>query len=261
MFRSVLDAESARHHILNMFKTSPRRDPDRVMASSKRPRRPRPDGERKSFATRRKLLDRALRLFQHRGVEATTMRDIARAAGLSLGAAYYYFPSKEALLFAYYEANQAEAEATAERATGSVRERLGAAFHERLVSVRPHRKMLAAIVGRLVDPSDPLSALSAQQRAVRERAIAVLTRILGGAGPSGDTVRLAASALWLMQMASLLLYVHDDSPEQARTHQLVDDALDLLVPMLPMLDTPIGRAVVQRITLALDRAQIPLVAP
>ena len=76
------------------------------MASSKR-RRPRPDGERKSEATRRKLLERALRLFQHRGVEATTMRDIARAAGLSLGAAYYYFPSKEALLFAYYEANQA----------------------------------------------------------------------------------------------------------------------------------------------------------
>lgn len=187
------------------------------------------------------------------------MRDIARAAGLSLGAAYYYFPSKEALLFAYYEANQAEAEAAAERATGSVRARLGAAFHERLASVRPYRRMLAAIVGRLVDPGDPLSALSAQQRAVRERAIAVLARILGDAGLSGETVRLASSTLWLMQMASLLLYVHDDSPEQARTHQLVDDALDLLVPMLPLLDTPIGRAVVQRITLALDRAQIPLV--
>ena len=34
------------------------------------------------------------------------MRDIAKAAGLSLGAAYYYFPSKEALVFAYYEQNQ-----------------------------------------------------------------------------------------------------------------------------------------------------------
>ena len=217
--------------------------------------------ERKSDATRRKLLDRALRLFQHRGVAATTMRDIARAAGLALGAAYYYFPSKEALLFAYYEAYQAQAQAAAERATGSVRERLGAAFHARLASVRPYRRMLASIIGRLVDPGDPLSALSAQQRAVRERAIAVLARILSGAGLSAETVRLTASALWLMQMAGLLLYVHDDSPEQARTHQLVDNALDLLVPMLPILDTPLGRAMVQQITSALDRAQIPLAAP
>jgi AcrR family transcriptional regulator len=231
------------------------------MAATRRPRRPGPAGERKRDATRRKLLDRALRLFQHRGVEATTMRDIARAAGLSLGAAYYYFPSKEALLFAYYEANQAGAEAAAERATGSVRDRLGAAFHEKLATVRPYRRMLAAIVGRLVDPGDPLSALSAQQRAVRERAIAVLVGILDRAGLPTDTVRLAASALWLLQMASLLLYVHDDSPEQARTHQLVDDALDLLVPMLPMLETPIGRAVIQRITAALERAQIPLALP
>src|SRR5262249_42389570 len=104
------------------------------MVPSKRPRRQRPVRERKSEATRRRLLDRTLRLFQHRGVEATTMRDVARAAGLSLGAAYYYFPSKEALLFAYYEANQAEVEAAADHATGSVRERLGAAFHDQLAS-------------------------------------------------------------------------------------------------------------------------------
>src|SRR5262249_3991252 len=67
--------------------------------------RSKPD-EKKSEATRRHLLERALVLFKERGVEATTMRDIAKAAGLSLGAAYYYFPSKEALVFAYYEANQ-----------------------------------------------------------------------------------------------------------------------------------------------------------
>jgi hypothetical protein len=116
--------------------------------------------------------------------------------------------------------------------------------------------MLASIVSRLVDPGDPLSALSAQQRAVRERAIAVLSRILDDAGLSRDTVRLAASALWLFQMASLLLYVHDPSPEQARTHRLVDDALDLAVPVLPIFDTPLGRDITLRIVSALDRAGI-----
>jgi AcrR family transcriptional regulator len=189
------------------------------------------------------------------------MRDVARAAGLSLGAAYYYFPSKEALLFAYYEANQAEAEAAAERAAGSVRERLGAAFHERLASVRPYRRMLAAVISRLADPGDPLSALSAHQRAVRERAIAVLARILRDAGLSPDSVSLAAGALWLLQMAALLLSVHDESPGSARTHGLVDDALDLIAPMLPVLDTPSGRDLAARVVAALDRAGIALPVP
>jgi len=61
-------------------------------------------------------------------------------------------------------------------------------------------------------------------------------------------------------MAVLLLYVHDDSPDQARTHRLVDDALDLVVPMLPVLDTPFGRAIVDRIIAALGRAGITLPA-
>lgn len=224
------------------------------------PARPEP-AETKRDTTRRRLLERALALFQQRGVEATTMRDIARAAGLSLGAAYYHFPSKDALIFAYYEANTAEQEAAAERATGGLREQLGADFHAKLASVRPYRRMLAAIVSRLADPGDPLSALSAHQRAVRERAIAVLARILRGAGLSPGSVRLAAGALWLLQMAALLLYVHDESPGGARSHRLVDDALDLVVPMLPFLDTPFGRDLAARVVAALDRAGISLPAP
>jgi AcrR family transcriptional regulator len=222
--------------------------------------RPPGDGERKRDATRRRLLDRALALFEDRGVEATTMRDIARAAKLSLGAAYYYFPSKEALMFAYYEDSHAHLEATLARATGTPRERLGTIFHERLAGVRSQRKMLAAIVGRLVDPGDPLSALSAQQRAVRERAIAVFAGALDGASLPPEVRSLAAHALWLMMMACLLLYVHDESPGQARTHGLVDDVLDLIVPMLPLLATPMGRALIERITASLGRAGIKLAA-
>jgi len=225
----------------------------------KRARKPR-DPARKSDATRRKLLERALKLFQQRGVEATTMRDIARAAGLSLGAAYYYFPSKDALVFAYYQANQAEVEAASAATAGSVRDRLGAVFHQRLETMRPYRRMLAALVGRVVDPHDPLSALSAQQRDVRERAIAMLERALDGAGLPPEVARLAAHALWLFQLANMLVYVHDESPRQARTHQLIDDALDLLVPMLPLLATPMGRAVVDRVVAALGRAGIAVTA-
>lgn len=210
----------------------------------------------KSTKTRERLQKKALVLFQKKGVEATTMRDIAKAAGMSLGAAYYYFPSKEALVFAYYEDNQADLEAVAAGATGTLRERLGAIFHGKLETIRPQRKMLAAIVQRLVDPSDPVGAFSAQTRAVRDRAMAVLERVLADANVPAEVMPLATRALWLLQMALMLVYVNDDSPNELRTHGLVDDALDMIVPMLPMLATPMGRMLADKVTQALTRAAI-----
>ncbi|MGE0871611.1 MAG: TetR/AcrR family transcriptional regulator [Kofleriaceae bacterium] len=219
-------------------------------------RAPRREGERKRDATRRMLLDRALKLFQKRGVAATTMRDVARAAGLSLGAAYYHFPSKEALIFAYYEATQDAEEAIAATATGTTHERLAAILHGKLSSIEPQRKMLASIIQHLVDPGDPLSAFSAQTRAVRDRSIAVFARVVEHAGLPADVVPLAANALWMMSLAILLVFVNDDSPGQSRTHGLVDDVIEIITPVLPLLATPLGRGVAQRITAALARAQL-----
>jgi len=214
--------------------------------------------EPKRDATRRKLLARALKLFQQRGVEATTMRDIAKAAGLSLGATYYHFPSKDALVFAFYEDTQTELELVALTARGDLRERLGALFHAKLRQVRPYRKMLASIVPRLIDPGDPVSAFSAPSHEVRARSIQIFERALETTKLPRDARALAANALWLGLCAALLLYIHDASPDEARTHGLVDDALDMIVPVLPLLATPPGRMLCDRALAALSRAGIEL---
>jgi AcrR family transcriptional regulator len=201
------------------------------------------------------VLERALALFQKRGVEATTMRDIARSAGLSLGAAYYHFPSKDALLFAYYEEHQDAVDAIARSATGDVRARLGTMLHGKLTAIAPYRAMLASILPHLLDPRDPLSAFSAQTRAVRERSLAGFAAALSGAVPEEST-RLAASAVWMLALALMLVSVNDDSPDQQRTHALTDQALDLVVPLLPLLTTPAGRALAARIGEMLHSAGI-----
>ena len=250
--------------------------PARRPRARRAPARPRPqpqprgdgepkrgDGERKRDATRRLLLERAQQLFQERGVDATTMRDIAKAAGLSLGAAYYHFPSKEALVFAFYEDNQARFEALAGR-TGDtlpplpVRARLGALLHGSLDEIAPQRAMLVSIIHHLVDPGDPLSAFSHQTRAVRERAVAVFREVLVGAGLPPLALATAAHALWLLHLAGMLVFVHDDTPGCARTHGLIDDGLDLVVPLLPLLGTAPGLALCERVTQALARAGIGL---
>jgi AcrR family transcriptional regulator len=54
--------------------------------------------ERKKANTRRALVDAAARLFAERGVEATTMDDIARAAGMSRTSVFNYFGYKEMII-------------------------------------------------------------------------------------------------------------------------------------------------------------------
>lgn len=51
----------------------------------------------RSAETRQRVLDAASALFAERGFHATTVRDIARRAGVNLAAAHYHFGSKDTL--------------------------------------------------------------------------------------------------------------------------------------------------------------------
>lgn len=64
--------------------------------------------EERSEKSRTLILEAALKLFSHHGYGATSVRDIAAAAGLSKGNVYHHFPDKEtifrALLDQYFQA-------------------------------------------------------------------------------------------------------------------------------------------------------------
>lgn len=58
--------------------------------------------ERNKADRRQRIFDGAMRLFAERGFQATTFSDIARAADVSRGTVFNYFPYKEALLIEYF---------------------------------------------------------------------------------------------------------------------------------------------------------------
>jgi len=186
---------------------------------------------KKSRATRERVLDTALALFRKQGFERTTMREIAGAAGLALGAAYYYFPSKEAILLAYYARNQA---AEALEVSGTLRERLGQLMHHKLAVVQRERKLLGAVVSRLANPADPISAFARETRDIREQSMALFAAALEGEQLSDELTRVLVPALWMLQMGLTLYFIRDKSPRQAKTHKLVDDMLDLLMPLVQL---------------------------
>ena len=75
------------------------------------------DRETKGERTRRRLLDLAIERFGDRGYRATSVSEVARAAGLSQAAVYAYFESKEALFDAAVDADaEASIVASVERA-------------------------------------------------------------------------------------------------------------------------------------------------
>jgi AcrR family transcriptional regulator len=57
-------------------------------------------GEGEELSTRDRILQEAAVLFRERGFAATTMRTIAAASGLTPGALYWHFPSKQDILYA-----------------------------------------------------------------------------------------------------------------------------------------------------------------
>jgi AcrR family transcriptional regulator len=188
------------------------------------------------------------------------MRDVADAAGLSLGAAYYYFPSKEALVFAFYADNQAEMEARVASYPKAepLRERLGRLFHDKLHALAPNRRLLASIVPRAIDPHDPLSALSHTQAEIRARAIAGFDAVLAPEKMPDATRAVLARALWFVHLGVLLYAAHDDEPAQPRSHRLVDDLLDLVTPLVAAARTPAMAHAVAKLAHALDRAGLAI---
>jgi AcrR family transcriptional regulator len=215
--------------------------------------RPRPKGKE----TREHIRETALLLFRRRGFEQTTMRDIAKAAGMSLGAAYYYFPSKEAIVTAYYEFTGAEYDLRTRKVLDAgvpLRERLGAVLHAHLDIFRADRKILGALFRTAADPSNPISVFSEKTRPMRDRSIALCQEALADLPLPPEIRSVLALGLWALHLVVLFYFLTDESEGQARTHRLIDDALDLLVPLVGLLALPGMDEVGMRLREALERA-------
>lgn len=211
----------------------------------------------KGLATRQRLFDTALALFRTKGFEATTMRDIATGAGMSLGAAYHYFDGKEAIVAAYYDDVQ---EQHSTRVQGAVRQlpkladRLKLAFNIKLDIVGADRPLLGALLRYTGEPSHPLSFLGRGTRDIQLRSMAVFADAVGDEPMPDDVRALSPLLLWAMHMGVLLYFLYDESPGQRRTRVLADRGVDLFVGSLRIAKLPPLRPLRARVRTMLDEA-------
>jgi AcrR family transcriptional regulator len=213
---------------------------------------------RKSEETRNRILEAALALFRERGFEKTTMREIAQESDVALGAAYYYFDSKDALVMGFYERAQHDLAPLLEDALARTRgrgleEHLQAAIDVKFQYFAPNRKLLGALSAH-IDPQHPLSPFSEETRAIRERDIAFLSAAI-----EESKVRIPADLkthlprlLWLYQMGLMLFWVYDRSSDQKRTRELFHKSLSIVVKLVRFSGLPLMRPVRKLATDLLD---------
>jgi len=187
---------------------------------------------KKSEETRRRIFDSALALFRDRGFNETTMRDIAREADVALGAAYYYFDSKDAIVMAFYQRTQDELAPLVSDAlshTHGFKQRLAAVIRMKLDYCAPNRRLMAALATH-IDPQHPLSPFGEQTRAIRDADTRFFQSALEGGyiKVPNDLATHLPRLLWLYQMGLLLFWVYDRSPRQWRTTQLFEKTLSVV---------------------------------
>jgi AcrR family transcriptional regulator len=199
----------------------------------------------KSEETRARILAAALELFRGKGFEETTMRQIALAAGVAIGGAYYYFDSKDAIVLAFYDQAQKDMESRlSEVLEGSkdLRTRLAGIVEVKLEYFKISRRLLGALAGH-TDPQHPLSPFSAQTEAIRANDIRSFEHALDGSRVrvSQDLRQYLPRILWMYQMGLILFWIYDRSPGQRRTRALIDKSLDVVVRLIQLSRLPLTK--------------------
>jgi len=218
----------------------------------------------KAEETSSRILDSALELFRQEGFDTATMRDIAQKAGVATGAAYYYYPSKDAIVMDFYQRSCEELQPKLETALENVdglEARLRALIQVKLDHFAPNRSILRALLRNGADPRHPLSPFSRQTFEIRNLDIAWFRRILDGCGMRipRDLGPQLPGVLWFFQMGVIFFWVIDESPDHARTARLLELSCKSVTSLIRLsglpLMRPVRKAALQLIEVVTGEAQ------
>src|SRR4051794_25560654 len=185
----------------------------------------------KSAVTRERILSEALTLFAEKGYPQTTMREIAAKAGCSLGLAYRYFKSKDAMVLAQYERMVDElAEQVDSLPAGPLALRWGSVVRGDLARLEVNRGALMGLTSAGVIPGSATQVLGEDAAPLRRRMISIFRKVVTGArdAPRPAVAEAMATLFYALHLVLLLFWLQDSTPGQRATHQAVDFGEEML---------------------------------
>ncbi len=185
--------------------------------------------------TRRQIVQSAVELMSRQGFEGTTMKDVARQAGIGDATIYKYFPTKERLVLGYFDQVVADALVATQQTPGlasySLQEKLQRLTDAVLEALLPDREFVA--LARTLAARSPLLLLGEQMAAKQALRLAV-QGFLAAAEAAGEIepcdFQATLGGLYTDYLLGVMAYwLADESDQFADTTQLVDLSLGVLV--------------------------------
>jgi len=152
------------------------------------------------------------------------MREVAKRAGVSVGNAYYYFPSKTHLLRTFHDDALRELFGAARPVLDRERTlegRLRGVLELWIALIEPYHDAAGALFRSAADPASPFRG---DPSGLREQAIGFYREVVSRSStPVPEEIRLELPAiLWTAHTGLTLFWVHDTSFRRRRTRALVD---------------------------------------
>ena len=176
-------------------------------------------------ATRQRIRESARELFQSQGFEATTTRDIAKAAGIAAGTMFNYFASKEAVVMEFVrEALEAADESSRKRVREgmSLGEELFSLISAGLRELRSLRRFLRPAMEWGFSPA----ADSEDGRIIRghhlERVAVILQK-----HQEEPATSVQLQMYWMLFTGLLTFWTADESRHQEGTLALLDQSMQM----------------------------------
>lgn len=195
--------------------------------------RGRPRGQtEQGEASRQHIYKVAVKLIAKNGYQATTLREIAHKADVSVGLLYRYFPNKQAVVLALYDELSGEyASRAAMMRPGRWRTRFLFSLRTSLEVLGDQRATLSELLPVLV--SNGTEGIFAPATGdSRERVQAVFRDAVYGASDRPREKRDAdalSRILYLLHLTVILAWLTDKSPDQRATVKLIN-AIERLLP-------------------------------
>lgn len=200
-------------------------------------------------ATRKRILEVARKQFARQGFEASTTRDIARAADIAVGTLFNYFPTKEAIVECLVgDACARATEAFAAVAEGgvtpdsvgdklvqqdeapSLEEELFGHVALILRKLKPLRKYFPAV---LETAFSPLAIdRTGGELPLRAAHLETVVQIVSKHGHHEALSPVALQLYWTLYTGVLAFWANDPSPRQEDTLALIDQSLAMFVAWL-----------------------------
>ena len=162
----------------------------------------------RALRSRLRILEAVTTLFAAKGFEATSVKDVAEMAELSVGLVCRYFPTREHFALAIYErlANELAGIAV-DLPAGTIAQRFKALMLARITQCEAHRGALTALMGRALDPQSPLYALGSATEGTRAKvhgALGVVIACARDAPSTDEQLSRQAQVLYMVHLGVVL---------------------------------------------------------